>query len=84
MPSTFSVRDLMERFGVSEHTVLMWIKSGELRAVNVGRTPGAKKPRWRVRQEDIAQFELGREAGPPPTKPTRRKKQSSEVIQFYA
>ena len=40
-----TVRDLCERFGVEEHTVLGWIKSGELRAMNCGRRPGSKKPR---------------------------------------
>ena len=42
MGSTLTVRDLCERYGVSEHTVLGWIRSGELRAVNVGRKPGGK------------------------------------------
>ena len=54
MSSTLSVRDLCERYGVSAHTVLNWIHNGELKAVNVGRRPGAKnragalhKQRWR-------------------------------------
>jgi excisionase family DNA binding protein len=45
MSSTFSVRDLCERYGVGEHTVLAWIRSRELRAVNVGRKLGARRPR---------------------------------------
>ena len=51
MSSTLSVRDLCERYGVGEHTVLGWINRGELRAINVGRRLDAKKPRWRITQE---------------------------------
>jgi excisionase family DNA binding protein len=43
--NTVSVKDVAERYGVTPHTVLSWIASGELRAVNVGRRAGAKKPR---------------------------------------
>jgi hypothetical protein len=44
----YTIADLVNRYGVTEHTVLGWIRSGELKALNVGRTPGAKKPRWRL------------------------------------
>jgi transposase len=46
---TYSVRDLMKRYSVGEHTVLTWIKRGELKAVNVGRKPGGR-PQWRITQ----------------------------------
>ncbi len=38
-----TVRDLCDRYAVGEHSVLGWIRSGELRALNVGRRPGSKK-----------------------------------------
>jgi excisionase family DNA binding protein len=82
MPSTLSVRDLCERYGVTEHTVLGWIRSGELRAVNVGRKPGAKKPRWRITQEALELFEQLRTPAPPLPR-TRRKKRPADVIEFY-
>jgi excisionase family DNA binding protein len=82
MSSTLSVRDLTERYGVSEHTVLAWIASGELRAVNVGRRPSAKKPRWRITQEALAAFEMARTPTPPPPK-TRRRNRPADVIEFY-
>jgi excisionase family DNA binding protein len=82
MASTLSVHDLCERYGVSEHTVLGWIRSGELRAVNVGRRPGGKKPRWRITAEALAAFELART--PTPSLPrTRRRKRPAGVIEFY-
>ena len=58
----YTVQDIEERYGVTVHTVLRWIHSGELRAVNVGRKPDARKPRWRVSQESLDAFELGRTA----------------------
>ena len=59
MSSTLTIRDVCERFVVTEHTVLAWIRSGELRAVNVGRAPEAKKPRWRITQAALDAFEPG-------------------------
>jgi excisionase family DNA binding protein len=82
MGSTLSIHDLCERYAVSEHTVLGWIRSGELRAVNVGRRQGAKKPRWRITQAALEAFELARTPTPPPPK-GRRRKQAAEVIRFY-
>ncbi len=83
MTSTLSIRNLTERYGVSEHTVLYWIRNGELRAVNVGRRPGAKKPRWRVTQSALEAFESLRANSPPMPRTGRRKQQPAGVIQFY-
>jgi excisionase family DNA binding protein len=82
MSSTLSVRDLCERYGVGEHTVLGWIASGELRALSVGRRPDSKKPRWRITQEALEAFELARTATPPPPR-LRRRKRPTDVIEFY-
>jgi hypothetical protein len=82
MSSTFSVRSLCERYDVGAHTVLGWINRGELRAVNVGRRPGAKKPRWRITQEALEAFELSRTPTPPPPR-SRRGRRPAEVIEFY-
>jgi excisionase family DNA binding protein len=82
MNTTFSVRDLCERYDVGAHTVLGWINRGELRAVNVGRRPGAKKPRWRITQEALEAFEQLRR--PTPSVPrARRRRRPAEVIEFY-
>jgi excisionase family DNA binding protein len=80
---TYTIRDICDRFGVSEHTVLAWIRSGELKAINVGVLPGKKKPRWRVTAEALAAFESLRSVSPPPPKSRRKKKPSSDVIEFY-
>jgi excisionase family DNA binding protein len=82
MGKTLSVRDLCERYGVSEHTVLAWINSGEMQAINVSRRGGAKKPRWRISEGAIEAFEVARTAAP--TQPRKRRKaRPPDVIKFY-
>lgn len=78
----FTVEDLTKRFGVTVHTVLAWIRSGELRAVNVGRSPGARKPRWRTTEQALSEFEALRTPTPPPPRAKRRKR-PADVIEFY-
>ena len=78
----YRVRDLQQRYGVTEHTVLSWIRGGELVAVNVGRAPGARKPRWRITPESLAAFEAARTAAAPAPRAQRRKRQP-DVVAFY-
>lgn len=80
---TYTIRDICNRYGVNEHTVLAWIHSGELKAVNVGVAPGKKKPRWRITQGAVDAFEALRAATPPAPTPRRRRKQSADIVQFY-
>jgi excisionase family DNA binding protein len=54
----YTVRELCERYGVTVTTVLWWINRGELAAINVGRRPGARKPRWRITKEALDAFEV--------------------------
>lgn len=77
-----TVREVCELLGVGERTVLGWIRSGELRAVNVGRRLGARKPRWRVTAEALQAFEILRTPSPPPPR-TRRRKRDLAVVEFY-
>ena len=77
-----SVKQVCERYSVSEGTVLGWIRSGELRAMNIGRKPGAKKPRWRITESALEAFEQMRTPTPPMSK-TRRRKRQADVVEFY-
>jgi hypothetical protein len=78
----YLVRDISEHHAVSQHTVLEWIKRGELRAINVARRPGAKRQSWRITAEALAAFEAARTSTPPPPR-GRKKKQPPDVIKFY-
>jgi len=79
--NAFTVRQLAERYGVSEDTVTCWIKSGELRALNCGRSPAKKKPRWKILPAAVEAFELSRTVTPPPV-PVRRRKRSAEIVEY--
>ena len=79
---TLPVKEVCERYGVSGHTVLGWIRRGELRAIDVSRQRGGK-PRWRITQESLEAFELIRTHTPPPPPTRRRKRQHHDVIEFY-
>jgi excisionase family DNA binding protein len=80
---TLAVAQTAEHFGVSQHTVLAWIRAGDLAAINVGRTFGGK-PRWRITEQSIAAFELLRSASTAPQpERTPRRKSRAKVVEFY-
>ncbi len=69
-----------ETVAVSPETVIGWIRSGELQAVNVGS--GSKRPRYRISPEAIEQWQRKRLVVPPP-KPTRRQKPAASYTRFF-
>jgi excisionase family DNA binding protein len=80
----FTVEDLCQRYSVSPHTILRWIHSGELAAVNVGRQPGARKPRWRVTEASLGAFEARRASRASPGRArSPRRKRAGAVVEFY-
>jgi hypothetical protein len=81
----FTVRDLITRYGVHEDTVLHWIRTGQLKAINVGQSPGAKKPRWRVPQAAVEAFEAARTRVPaePMRSANRKANRVGDVVEFY-
>ena len=79
----YDLRTLAARFGVTTATVANWIKSGELRAVNVGRAPGKKKPRWRVTQGALDAFEAARTTTAAPPRVRRKRRADVGVVEFY-
>ena len=48
------IKDIQEQFGCSEHTVLHWIRTGELKAHNINR--GKKRPQWRIHPDSLNSF----------------------------
>jgi len=76
-----TVKQTAERYSVKAHTVLAWIRRGELAAVDVSSARGGR-PRWRITREALDRFELARTATPTPPR-KRRRKQPAEIIEFY-
>ncbi|MCC7273118.1 MAG: helix-turn-helix domain-containing protein [Alphaproteobacteria bacterium] len=52
-----TVQELAERLEVAEETVRRWIKSGELRAIDIGKG-------WRIADADLERFLNARETAP--------------------
>jgi excisionase family DNA binding protein len=80
--SNFTIREIAERCGVSVRTVRAWIRAGELKAVNMSRTPGSRKPRWRISQAALDAFEALRTPSAPAPR-TKRTKQNNGIVSFY-
>ena len=65
-----TTREVARRYRVGEDKVRLWIRRGELAAINTSATLCAK-PRWVITSEALADFEK-RRAGAQPPKPERR------------
>ena len=52
-----TVQELAERLEVAEATVRRWVKSGDLRAIRIGKG-------WRIADTDLARFLKARETAP--------------------
>jgi len=72
---------LARRYGISPDKVLAWIRSGELRAVNVATRPFGR-PRYVIPEAAIADFETRRAVSPLAPRP-RRTKAPAAVIEFF-
>jgi excisionase family DNA binding protein len=46
MPYTLRVREVAQRFEVTEETIRDWINSGRLSAIKIGKS-------WRINSEDV-------------------------------
>ena len=80
--STLTPPQYAKKLGISPDKVLAWIRSGELRAINVAAKPGGR-PRWRISEAAIEAFEARRSATPP-TKPVRRRRRNpADVIEYF-
>lgn len=52
-----TVAEVADRLGVAEATVRQWIRSGALRAIDIGKG-------WRIADTDLAAFLKARETAP--------------------
>ena len=67
-------------YRVKAEKVLGWIKSGQLRALNVSN---GTRPRYRIDPADLMVFEQRRAVVPPAKPVRRRRKRSGDVIEFF-
>ncbi len=83
-PSMLSPAQVARRLGVSWETVRTWIDNGDLKAVNVAVKPGLGRPRWKIAEEELTQFQLRHAAQPRPvtTRSRPRRPQQSEGRDF--
>lgn len=80
---THTIKDVCERYRVSETTVLIWIQRGDLKAVNVAPVHGAK-PQWRISARALEDFERSRTTYPKPKRQApRRKRQLAGAADRY-
>jgi hypothetical protein len=81
MRTKISPPELAKRWGLSPSKVLGWIKTGELRAIDVSTRRGGR-PRYLIDLTDIALFEASRSVSPLPKGSQRRRNRSTNVIEF--
>jgi excisionase family DNA binding protein len=76
-----TVADVSARLKVSADQILAFIKSGQLRATNIGM--GTRRPRWRIDPEALDQFLAARTATTKRVVAGRRQRATGDVIEFF-
>ena len=78
----YRVREVAASRSVKEDTVLNWIHSGELVAIDVSSRSGGR-PHWRIAETALTKFDRSRAAlASPPIKRVRRRRDPA-VIEFF-
>ncbi len=74
---------IAKRWGIHPRRVLSWIRSGELRAINISE--GGQRPRYLVDVADLVAFESRRSVLPSDGKTSRggRRGTQTDVVDFY-
>jgi hypothetical protein len=70
------------RYRVKPETVNGWIRTGQLRAINVARQ-GCTRPRYRIDPTDLAAFEQRRTVVTEPAPKRRRQRHDNGIIEFF-
>jgi excisionase family DNA binding protein len=76
-----TVRQVANQLAVDTATVTGWIRTGQLKASNVGK--GLIRPRWRVALGDLKAFLARRQVQADPPAARRRRRTDHGVTQFY-
>ncbi|WP_428308171.1 helix-turn-helix domain-containing protein [Lacipirellula sp.] len=70
-PDALTPPEVAKRLGVTPETVIGWIKSGQLKASNVGK--GVAKPRYKIQPANLERFMASRQSESPTPRTTARK-----------
>ena len=77
-----SPADIAASRGINVVKVLTWIKTGELKAVNVATCAG-RLPRWRISPADLEAFDTARAAVPQAPVTRRARRKAGHVVEFF-
>lgn len=85
MPPMLTVKQTAERLSVNTVAILGFIKSKQLPAINVAKSTSGRRPRWRIKTEDLAIFEASRSTAKPKVaaKPHKLKPDDSEYPDYF-
>jgi excisionase family DNA binding protein len=61
----YSTNEAAKVLGIDDETVLAWIHSGQLPAVNVSKKPNGKRPTYRISQSALGRLLIGRQTQSP-------------------
>jgi excisionase family DNA binding protein len=75
--------EVAERLAVNQTKVQGWIKSGELRAMDLAQKKGSRRPRYKITPTALAEFEASRAVGPPMAVLKRRRPVAAGVKRFF-
>lgn len=73
--------EIAEAMGVGASTVIGWIRSGELAALDVARRD-SRRPRYRIAEADFEAWKEGRRVRPPAPK-ARRRRSDPSITQYF-
>lgn len=76
-----TVQEVADALQVDCGKVLRWLASGELRGVDVSQRRGGR-PRWRIRQSDLAMFLDARASAAAPMRRRNRRNYLPDVPQY--
>lgn len=83
MSRSHTVREVADNYRVQQELVLGWIGTGLLPAINVAGIH-ATRPRWRISDEALAEFEKRRASSPMSSTKTHASRSSQRPIkQFF-
>jgi excisionase family DNA binding protein len=70
----YSVQEAATTLAVDDETILSWIHSGELPAVNITKKPDGKRPTWRIPERELGLVLLKRSNAKPVAAPKIEKR----------